>query len=151
MMKYLWIVLGFFTACSSDGLEQKGFQQWSGQWRTTGTEEFFVETWKSVHENEMSGYGAMLISGDTVFSEKIQLIKEKEEIYYIVTSKDNNEYPIRFKLTNSTPGKWVFENPAHDFPTRITYILKKEDTLIATVEGSEKTAHQNFTLHFKRN
>ena len=149
-MRKLIILSLLISACSSNGLKQVGLESWNGEWISEEGEDSFLETWKSIDANEMAGYGAMLHSGDTIFSERIQLIKEKEDIYYVVTIKENSNLPVRFKLTSSSANQWIFENSEHDFPTRITYELTAENKLRATIEGSEQTADQNFTLYFKR-
>lgn len=43
--------------------------------------------------------------------------------------------PVPFRLVAAEPGLAVFENPAHDYPTRITY-RRTNDTLVATIEGA---------------
>jgi hypothetical protein len=41
---------------------------------------------------------------------------------------------VPFRLVSVAPGSAVFENPAHDFPTRITY-RRSGDRMTATVSG----------------
>jgi hypothetical protein len=55
--------------------------------------------------------------------------------------------PTRFPLTEQTPRRVVFANPAHDFPQRILYWLDDAGALHARVEGSkgERTVGQEWT------
>lgn len=50
-----------------------------------------------------------------------------------------------FKLTRMSAQEATFENPAHDFPTRITY-RNADGTLTARIEGNgtEKEKPQEF-------
>ena len=47
-----------------------------------------------------------------------------------------NETPTLFKFTSQTDSSFVAENPAHDFPTKITYWLENKE-LKAHVSNSE--------------
>ncbi len=149
-MKKLLAICLLLSSCSSNEFKQKGLDKWNGEWVAENGEEQFLETWQPLHTTEMSGYGALVLSGDTVFSEHIRLISENGDIFYVVSTKENNNVPVRFKLTTSNATKWVFENPSHDFPTKITYKLETENALTAIVEGPDKKGTQNFTLQFKR-
>ena len=42
--------------------------------------------------------------------------------------------PVPFRLVDGGPKLLVFENPAHDYPTRITY-RRDGDALVATIAG----------------
>jgi hypothetical protein len=41
---------------------------------------------------------------------------------------------VAFRLTSASAGEAVFENPRHDYPTRIAY-RRRGDTLTATISG----------------
>lgn len=43
--------------------------------------------------------------------------------------------PVPFRLTSGGAGQAVFENPAHDYPTRIVY-RRQGEVLTATVSGA---------------
>lgn len=43
--------------------------------------------------------------------------------------------PVPFTLVSSADGEAVFENPAHDYPTRVTYRSEGKDALVATISG----------------
>ena len=47
----------------------------------------------------------------------------------------NKELPVSFKLVNATDNQLVFENPNHDFPTKITYLIISEDSMVASISG----------------
>ncbi|MBK9423718.1 MAG: hypothetical protein IPN54_06270 [Bacteroidetes bacterium] len=57
-------------------------------------------------------------------------------IYYIPTVTNQNDgVPIPFKLITSEAGVFVFENPTHDFPTKITYKTDQKNKLSASISG----------------
>jgi hypothetical protein len=53
----------------------------------------------------------------------------------VLTPRPSGQQPVPFRLTalDSTGATW--ENPAHDFPTRITYRREGRDSLVARIEG----------------
>ena len=55
-------------------------------------------------------------------------------IFYTVYV-EHNKREVSFKLIKITTDKAVFENPEHDFPTRIIYMKKDKNTLHARIEG----------------
>jgi hypothetical protein len=74
---------------------------------------------------------------DTVHSETIELLWEGDDIFYIPTVK-GNAGPVRFKLTENNGQSAVFENPEHDFPTKITYENRGDSMLYAKISGMVK-------------
>lgn len=67
------------------------------------------------------------------------------DIYYVAHPKARCP-GTDFKLTRSSATEAVFENPAHDFPKRITYRKTGDDTLTASIDGGEGTKAMNFAF-----
>lgn len=62
-----------------------------------------------------------------------------------------NAPPTPFRLKEMGPGRrMVFENPEHDFPTRILYWMTDDDTLHARVEGPKDAAEKAMEWAWKR-
>jgi hypothetical protein len=53
----------------------------------------------------------------------------------VYTAQPGGRAPTEFRTVAPVAGVIVFENPAHDFPTRISYRRAGTDSLIARVEG----------------
>ena len=51
--------------------------------------------------------------------------------------------PVPFRLTEAGPNLLAFENPAHDYPTRITY-RREGEQLTATISGPNGAKPQNW-------
>ena len=66
------------------------------------------------------------------------MIEERNgEVYYVPTVKTQNAgKAVEFKMTYSTDKEWVFENPQHDFPQKITYTMITGDSLVAEISGT---------------
>ena len=73
---------------------------------------------------------------DTVSFEKLSLVQEGKTLFYIpIVSNQNGGQPVRFHLSEAGDGVLVFENPAHDFPQKITYTRIKTDSIVAEISG----------------
>ncbi len=53
----------------------------------------------------------------------------------VLTPRPEGQQPVPFRLTALDRGSAVWENPRHDFPTRILYRRLPGDTLVARIEG----------------
>ena len=52
--------------------------------------------------------------------------------------------PVAFRLSGSATMEARFENPTHDYPTRIVY-RRSGDTLTATISGTDASKPQSWT------
>lgn len=73
-------------------------------------------------------------------------------VVYIAAVKTN--HPVLFTLIensgeNNKP-TWVFENKEHDFPQRISYARKAQDSMVARVEGVYKGKKEIQEFRLKR-
>jgi hypothetical protein len=120
----------------------------SGHWQNTSFNH--TETW--IQEgNTLRGFGLALDGNDTLFYERLEINLAVNPIVYTswVTSQ-NDGTGIEFKLTESTDTSWIFENPQHDFPTKIIYIRKGPQKLEARVSGREKGIPREEQFVFER-
>lgn len=119
---------------STKAIEQANW--FLGSWQNMSKDGLFSEIWKYSNDSLYEGESYILKNNDTVFYESIDLEKHKNEWYYTVSVKgQNKEEPVSFKLTSVSPNQIVFENPEHDFPTKITYLKISEDSIVASVSG----------------
>lgn len=82
--------------------------------------------------------------------EALLLVRMGADIFYIARPRQN-EYPIGFRLVAQTDTEFVFENPTHDFPQRITYLRTAADSFTATIAGpGEDGESQEIAFHFTR-
>jgi hypothetical protein len=80
---------------------------------------------------------------DTVFVEKIKIVVKDRELYYVADVPENKE-PVYFKIVELGTTGFVCENPAHDFPKKISYQLSGAD-LKAQISGDGKSIDYLFT------
>lgn len=73
---------------------------------------------------------------DTSFVEKLKLVIKSGAIYY-VSDVPENAKPVDFKITSIDDNGFVCENPAHDFPKKISY-RKDGNKIRAVISGDGK-------------
>ncbi len=139
------IIAGTFFNCSGPTSETDSGNNISdiekaswliGTWHNTSPEVSSTEVWEKKNDSTLAGISFAIVGKDTVSYETVSLEKNGAGVYYIPTVKEqNNAQPVKFTLTSSTVNKMVFENPSHDFPTKITYNKITNDSMVAEISG----------------
>jgi len=108
----------------------------TGTWQHVTPGGIVFEQWER-YGNTMKGRGGFIAGTDTAVSENIVLEMQGSDLMYIPTVKEQNGgMPVPFRLTVAVGDSFVFENPAHDFPTRITYRRLSDTSLEASISGT---------------
>jgi len=114
-----------------------------GHWAEEKNDQIFHEIWIRENDTILSGNAYLLISEDTVFTEKLSIEYQQPETFYKTTvSNQNNRQEIAFRLITDSAGTFCFENKAHDFPQYITYIRGNGETLFVRVDGYDKGVYR---------
>ncbi|HEX6852917.1 MAG TPA: DUF6265 family protein [Candidatus Polarisedimenticolaceae bacterium] len=119
----------------------------AGDWRTEPGKRQVDEHWTAPSGGSMLGMSRTVADGSTREFEYLRIVARADGIFYIAHPGARSP-GTEFKLTRSSEGEAVFENPQHDFPKRITYRLGADGTLTAVVDGGEGT--KGFTFVFSR-
>lgn len=120
-----------------------------GYWELKLNEGLLVESWTKANDSIFIGKSYFLKGSDTIHSEKIQLTQSKENLFYSPTvAGQNNDKAINFKLTSINETLFVFENPAHDYPQKISYSIENTTSFTATISGKMqgKFNEEKFTM-----
>lgn len=107
------------------------------RWISPPGESITYENWVRLDDTTYSGESHNVINGITVFAEQLKIEKIGDDIFYTAVV-EHNPGPVHFKLVEFNENKAVFENPEHDFPNRIIYMLKDDGSLYARIEGKNK-------------
>jgi len=109
----------------------------AGKWQQTIKEGTLFENWTVASADSMAGVSGLINGKDTLVTEQIALtFRDGAIIYSPTVNGQNNNQPIPFTLTRNTADSFIFENPAHDFPSVITYVRINTDSMIATISGN---------------
>lgn len=133
---FLIVILSTFISCTS---QEDPFKWLEGSWTNVTPTMEFHENWQKTDAHHWKAESFVLVKKYTVFYEHIDLVKSGSNWEYIVSVRNqNNEQPVAFTATKLENGNLEFENAQHDFPTRIVYKKITEDSLVATIFGTQK-------------
>lgn len=111
-----------------------------GEWGNKSAEGELTERWKKENDSVYFGESYFVVGEkDTVFGEHVSLEDKNGKLSFIVTVPgQNDELPVTFVMTSSTDNQIVFENPKHDYPSKIVYKKVGNDSLVAEIFGVKK-------------
>lgn len=148
--------LGIFTiSCEKKAEKQPGqitkAEWFLGDWENKTPQGDLSENWQKANDSVYNGASYFIKGKDTLFAETVELSEKNGEVLYTVTTKgQNNELPVAFKMTTATANQVVFENPAHDFPTKISYKMVNKDSIVAEISGKQEGKPASETFAFGR-
>ncbi len=129
----------------------QSFDSWIGTWTENQADGTFKESWTKESDTLFIGASSMVSEKDTLFQENIRLVLRGKDIFYIPTVPGQNEdKPVAFKLIASSNKTWTFENKKHDYPSQIIYTLNNQNSITATIQGTENNRSKKFSLFLKR-
>lgn len=133
------LLLVFATSCKEKAKIEKA-NWFLGEWVNKSAEGELTERWKKENDSVYHGESYFVVGGkDTVFAEHVQLEETKGKLAFTVTvPNQNNEKPVRFEMTSGDDKQIVFENPKHDYPSKIVYNKVGSDSLVAEIFGIQK-------------
>lgn len=118
----------------------------AGCWEETRGSRRVIEQWTTPDGGTLLGVGRTVEGGKTVEYEFLLIREGKKGLEYV--AKPSGQAEAVFTLARSSSGEAVFENPEHDFPTRISY-RRKGDRLTARVEGSLGGKPRAFDFNYR--
>lgn len=99
-----------------------------------------LEIWQIENDSTMSGRAVRIKTddGDTITLETLTLsLRDTNIIYSTIVRGQNNNKPVDFKLVEAYSDEFLFENPKHDDPQKIRYILLGNRELQVTTESKK--------------
>ena len=143
------VVLGIFSSCKKETKTQAPVKtypnlakaEWFiGEWGNKSAEGELTERWKKENDSVYFGESYFVVGEkDTVFAEHVKLEDKNGKLFFTVTVPgQNDELPVTFMMTSSTDNQIVFENPKHDYPSKIVYNKVGNDSLVAEIFGMKK-------------
>jgi hypothetical protein len=123
----------------SEGGKIKELYWLIGNWQNISAGGSMFEFWQLKNDSVLSGSSYFIKGTDTLSSEKISLEMHGQDLFYIpVVREQNGGKPVTFQLTSMENYSFVFENPLHDFPQKVTYHQLPGDSLLAEISGVVK-------------
>lgn len=152
MFLLLAMTLAATVAVAADAADCEGLERlrWLlGDWTADGSKKSFHESWVEVGPRTFEGTGIERSQADGAVqgAEVLRLVEMAGGVFYL-SKVTHNDLPVAFRLNACSDGRFVFENPAHDFPKRLEYRQEPDGRLAVSVTDG---ADQGFTLNFVRN
>jgi hypothetical protein len=121
----------------------------AGTWRFERNGRVVTERWTEPAGGMMLGTSQTIASGHTLEYEFIALRADAAgDVFYV--AKPSGQAEASFKLVRAGAREAVFENPQHDFPQRISYVLKDDGTLLAAIEGTRNGKTRRVEFPYRR-
>jgi hypothetical protein len=120
----------------------------AGCWRSESPGRTVDEVWMAPAGDGMLGMSRTVAKGKIVEHEFLQIRVRDGRLVYI--AKPSGQAEATFTATTIGANDVTFENPAHDFPQRITYRLKDGGNLAARIEGKDKGETRGIDFPMRR-
>jgi len=104
----------------------------SGTWAGTHGNVSQMEYWSPPGGGLLVGVHRDVFDDGRSFFEYLRIEQRGDEIFYVAMPRGSKT--TDFELTEQGDNRAVFENPEHDFPTKIVY-ERDGDALTATISG----------------
>lgn len=122
-----------------------------GTWTDSSKMGRSTETWHKENDSTYTAESFIVSQKDTVFYEQVKLQQRNKEVYYVAKTKgQNDDESVPFTLTSKGAETLIFENPQHDFPSKITYTKVSDDSLYAEISGMAKGQERKVGFPFKK-
>jgi Domain of unknown function (DUF6265) len=123
----------------------------NGRWVMQTDKVTITEQWLQKNKTEYLGKSWTSKGKDSTLNETLLLSYENGVIKYTSTVVGENDgQAISFVLTKAENDMYVFENPQHDFPKRITYHFKSNNELIASIDNGKETGDNKIMFNYFR-
>jgi hypothetical protein len=119
----------------------------AGAWKYEAGADSFEEVWFAPVGEVMTGMGRHTKSGKHASHEFLRIAVIEGAVQY--EAQPSGQKLALFKLTSLKGQEAIFENPTHDFPTRIVY-KRSGDEMSAKIEGKRGEKTVGFEFKFKK-
>jgi hypothetical protein len=119
----------------------------TGCWEFTRGSRTVRETWTPPAGGTMLATSRTVSNGRTTEYEFVILRESPRGLEYV--AKPSGQPEAVFTSTRVTAEEIVFENPQHDFPTKVVYRKQGSDGLLASVSGSINGAARTIDFPYR--
>jgi hypothetical protein len=144
------IICNLVFVAGRPALAQPGLKQlyWlEGVWmRLPIKDAHQLEIWKIDRDGSLRGFGCRVEDTDTITHENMKIMATAAGLVFMV---DVPHYarPVSFLLRQKKGTNWIFENPDHPFPSRISYRRQGRGRMLCTSEGGGRTVLVYYQRH----
>lgn len=139
----------FFLLINIVRVHAQQFDWLIGKYKISKDNTIIYELWTKQNDTTYTAKSFTVNKTDTTFDETVELKKQNDNWFYIVTTtQQNNQKPVAFKLIFIGKNEFIATNPKHDFPQRIAYRLIENKMLYASIEGQMNKKYKKGNYDF---
>lgn len=145
----LMVLVGAMSHAADGGCRSLDPVRWLlAKWSSQGENQVTTETWTEVSVDTFEGFvvSESLDTAEIVPIETLRIVAMSGAVFYIAKVPEH-ALPISFKMTVCDEQTAVFENPDHDFPRTIAYVLAADGVMTVRVTDG---ADEGFTLRYTK-
>jgi hypothetical protein len=120
----------------------------TGCWELRSGTRLIEERWTSPRGGLLLGTSRTSRSDSIVEFEQIRIETRSDGIFYVASP--SRQATAEFKASSVLDSAVVFENPAHDFPKKISYRKAGADSIIASIEGPRGGQTRTIAYPYRR-
>ncbi len=141
-----------FSAGEKHASKLDSFNWLLGNWQMQKTSGVLTESWNQANDSTFDGNSYLIkTTGEKMLLESVQLVYRGQQFFYIpTTANQNDQQPVSFTITSHSNESFTAENPAHDFPKRIIYIMINKDSLHAVIDGGPDMPQKKSSFYYSR-
>jgi hypothetical protein len=143
------MLLGLLVAGAAQAQTVDQLAWLAGCWASERGEAGSGEQWMAPAGGTMLGVSRTVRGARTVEHEFMQ-IRTGADGKLVFIALPSGQRETSFPLASIGEREVVFENPQHDFPTRVSYRLQADDRLVARIEGQRDGKPRGIDFSFKR-
>lgn len=146
----LFVILaagGQAPAVSSSTPSIKDVAWIAGCWDSTRGTRHVAEHWMPPGGGTMIGVSRTTVGDKTTEWEFLIIRQSEKGLEYV--AKPSGQPEATFTAARATANEVVFENPAHDFPKRVSY-RRDGDALTASIEGPMNGQNRKIDFPYKK-
>lgn len=146
-------MIGLMTLSDPNPFRVEDLEWMAGSWSCPQGEGIFEETWIPPVGGTMQGCGRLVVGSRVRFMEFLSIEEdEKGAVMWVLLGAPSkgDKKPFPFRLTSFDGKKAVFENPSHDFPSKIVYRRSGLDAIDCWLTGTRDGKLVREDYAFKR-
>ena len=121
----------------------------TGEWSFERNGRVVTERWTAPAGGMMIGTSQTVVGERTVEYEFVVIRADAAgDLLYI--AKPSGQSEASFKLVRLSAREVVFENPTHDYPQQISYVLKDDGSLLAAIDGTKNGKARRVEFPYRR-
>ncbi len=121
----------------------------TGEWSFARNGRVVTERWTAPTGGMMIGT-SQTVAGERTVQYEFVVIRADAAGDLLYIAKPSGQPEASFKLVRHSAREVVFENPAHDYPQQISYVLKDDGSLLAAIDGTKNGQSRRVEFPYRR-